>query len=297
MLFDEQTPVASPLPVLEQDCLSDYRDSLNNNYNTHNYNNYNYNHNNSNYSNQQHLTIASAPSSYHSSFSSGASLSLEALLIEHGLLQPTAAAAATTSPQLHYLETGPQYNTFMSPGTTYRSVKSPSPMEQFTVVSQYTTAPRLLASSPTFAIAASAADASAAAAATEKSTRKSSKSTPMEEPGMDIVHHAIQTPINPNLRIQRRSSSSPSDEINTGSQTDAKPVRFHPTPCELQTLVGVFEVNPFPSRVLREKLAQHMGITMRQIQLWFQNRRAFKKAAGLTFTRPLKNTRRMSAKF
>ncbi|KAJ3226923.1 hypothetical protein HDU78_010159 [Chytriomyces hyalinus] len=290
MLFDEQTPVASPLPVLEQDYLSDYRDSLNNN---HNYNYYNYN-------NQQHLTIASAPSSYHSSFSSGASLSLEALLIEHGLLQPTAAAAAaatTTSPQLHYLETGPQYNTFMSPGTTYQSVKSPSPMEQYTVVSQYMTAPRHLASSPTSS-AIAVAPAAAAAAANEKSTRKSSKSTPMEEPGMDIVHHAMKTPINPNLRIQRRSSSSTAamDEVSTGS-TDGKPVRFHPTPCELQTLVGVFEVNPFPSRVLREKLAQHMGITMRQIQLWFQNRRAFKKAAGLTFTRPLKNTRRMSAKF
>ncbi|TPX51295.1 hypothetical protein CcCBS67573_g10040 [Chytriomyces confervae] len=294
MLFDEQTPVASPLPVLEQDCLSDYRDSLNNNYNhNHNYNNNNYNNNNN-----QHLTIASAPSSYHSSFSSGASLSLEALLIEHGLLQPTAAAAAaaaaTTSPQLHYLETGPQYSTFMSPGTTYQSIKSPSPMEQYTVVSQYMTAPRFLASSPTSAIAA---PVSAATTTTEKSTRKSSKSTPMEEPGMDIVHHAMKTPINPNLRIQRRSSSAVDENINTGSQTDAKPVRFHPTPCELQTLVGVFEVNPFPSRVLREKLAQHMGITMRQIQLWFQNRRAFKKAAGLTFTRPLKNTRRMSAKF
>ncbi|KAJ3233377.1 hypothetical protein HDU81_002310 [Chytriomyces hyalinus] len=276
MLFDDhhhQTPVASPLPILEHELasLSECRDSFHSN---HHHQHYNNNHNNQ----LQLLTLASsAPSSYHSSFSSGASLSLEALLIEHGLLQP-----AATSPELLYLstrETGPPYNNTLP---TYQSVKSESPVDQFSVVSQYV--PRM-ASSPT------------AATAIEKSPRKSSKSTPMDEPGMDIVQHAIKTPINPNLRIQRRSNSSTAAAVDDAGSTDAKPVRFHPTPCELQTLVAVFEVNPFPSRVLREKLAQHMGITMRQIQLWFQNRRAFKKAAGLTFTRPLKNTRRMSAKF
>ncbi|KAI8610916.1 Homeodomain-like protein, partial [Chytriomyces sp. MP71] len=52
-----------------------------------------------------------------------------------------------------------------------------------------------------------------------------------------------------------------------------KPMRFRPTDGEYALLTGIFNKNQFPSRTLREKLAAHLGLNMRQVQLWFQNRR------------------------
>ncbi|KAI8828211.1 homeobox domain-containing protein, partial [Chytriomyces cf. hyalinus JEL632] len=50
--------------------------------------------------------------------------------------------------------------------------------------------------------------------------------------------------------------------------------RFKATEAELPILSAVFEKNPFPSAVLRQKLADRLGLESKQIQFWFQNRRA-----------------------
>ncbi|KAI8834283.1 Homeodomain-like protein, partial [Chytriomyces cf. hyalinus JEL632] len=54
--------------------------------------------------------------------------------------------------------------------------------------------------------------------------------------------------------------------------------RFRATPSELNLLLSIFERNAFPSRILRQKLAHHLRLSVRQIQLWFQNRRASLKS-------------------
>jgi len=35
-----------------------------------------------------------------------------------------------------------------------------------------------------------------------------------------------------------------------------------------------FESNPMPNKDVREYLSQHLGLTSRQVQIWFQNKRA-----------------------
>jgi len=49
--------------------------------------------------------------------------------------------------------------------------------------------------------------------------------------------------------------------------------RWHVVQSELRILESVFESDPTPSRELREKLALDMGVTPRQVQVWFRNRR------------------------
>ncbi|KAI8612680.1 homeobox protein EgHBX4, partial [Chytriomyces sp. MP71] len=57
-----------------------------------------------------------------------------------------------------------------------------------------------------------------------------------------------------------------------------KPARFKPTEEELEVLSKIFQKNPFPSVAMRTKLAERMGLTTKQIQFWFQNRRQTMKS-------------------
>ena len=43
---------------------------------------------------------------------------------------------------------------------------------------------------------------------------------------------------------------------------------------QLEILKGAFAATPKPTRHMREKLAQETGLSMRVIQVWFQNRRS-----------------------
>ncbi|KAJ3233375.1 hypothetical protein HDU81_002308 [Chytriomyces hyalinus] len=99
------------------------------------------------------------------------------------------------------------------------------------------------------------------------------------EPGMDDILDAMKTPTPVNLLLKRT--------VAKNEHTD-KPMRFRPTDQEYAMLVSIFNKNQFPSRSLREKIAAHLGLNMRQVQLWFQNRRASLKGSGLTFQRPVK---------
>ncbi|KAJ3226925.1 hypothetical protein HDU78_010161 [Chytriomyces hyalinus] len=105
-----------------------------------------------------------------------------------------------------------------------------------------------------------------------------------QEPGMDDILDAMKTPTPVNLLLKRK--------VAKNEHTD-KPMRFRPTDQEYAMLVSIFTKNQFPSRSLREKIAAHLGLNMRQVQLWFQNRRASLKGSGLSFQRPVKGGKRV----
>ncbi|KAJ3061933.1 hypothetical protein HDU99_005388, partial [Rhizoclosmatium hyalinum] len=55
---------------------------------------------------------------------------------------------------------------------------------------------------------------------------------------------------------------------------------------DLKCLMAVFEKNPFPSVSLRKKLAERLGLEQKQVQFWFQNRRATLKSNGILVIKP-----------
>ncbi|KAJ3025243.1 UNVERIFIED_CONTAM: hypothetical protein HDU68_007335 [Siphonaria sp. JEL0065] len=57
--------------------------------------------------------------------------------------------------------------------------------------------------------------------------------------------------------------------------------RFKPTEAESDVLCAIFQKNPFPSVYLRKTLAEKMGLDIKQVQFWFQNRRATFKSQGV----------------
>ncbi|KAJ3205106.1 hypothetical protein HDU82_005400 [Entophlyctis luteolus] len=64
--------------------------------------------------------------------------------------------------------------------------------------------------------------------------------------------------------------------------------RFKPTPADLAILTTVFAKAPYPSAGMRARLAERLGLQGRQIQFWFQNRRAFSKLHGQPLKKPKK---------
>ncbi|KAJ3025242.1 UNVERIFIED_CONTAM: hypothetical protein HDU68_007334 [Siphonaria sp. JEL0065] len=80
-------------------------------------------------------------------------------------------------------------------------------------------------------------------------------------------------------------SSPPPMNQNSGM---AKPPRFKPSEAELALLNGVFHKNPYPNASTRKRLADKLGLEMKQIQFWFQNRRALSKANGTPVSKPKK---------
>lgn len=59
-----------------------------------------------------------------------------------------------------------------------------------------------------------------------------------------------------------------------GIGDECKGKRRRLTPVETRTLMAVFQTNPRPNSMVRARLAQDLGISVRTIQIWFQNRRA-----------------------
>ncbi|KAJ3027682.1 UNVERIFIED_CONTAM: hypothetical protein HDU68_003323 [Siphonaria sp. JEL0065] len=96
------------------------------------------------------------------------------------------------------------------------------------------------------------------------------------EPGFDVLD-SMQVH-SPPARNRRNSNSQESTRLD----------RFRATDSELQLLTAVFAKNPFPSASLREKTAEKLGLTSRQVQFWFQNRRATLKSKGIHVLKPKK---------
>ncbi|KAI8828201.1 hypothetical protein BJ741DRAFT_670411 [Chytriomyces cf. hyalinus JEL632] len=98
------------------------------------------------------------------------------------------------------------------------------------------------------------------------------------EAGLDVV--LSTPPTSPQHVIARRASI----DMNN------KPARFKPTDTELVMLTAIFQKNPFPSTSLRKKLADKMGLDIKQVQFWFQNRRATMKTSGVHVIKPKRGT-------
>jgi len=61
---------------------------------------------------------------------------------------------------------------------------------------------------------------------------------------------------------------------------DSKNKRKRKTPKQLAILESEFAKNPMPNKDIRERLGLTLGLTSRQVQIWFQNRRAKVKNNG-----------------
>ncbi|CAM0138496.1 hypothetical protein VKS41_007111 [Umbelopsis sp. WA50703] len=69
---------------------------------------------------------------------------------------------------------------------------------------------------------------------------------------------------------------NPKDEPKADKKptTTTKAKRKRITPDQFSQLMGLFEHNDTPSYEIRDKLASQIGMSNREIQVWFQNRRA-----------------------
>ncbi|KAJ1848672.1 hypothetical protein LPJ70_000908 [Coemansia sp. RSA 2708] len=61
-------------------------------------------------------------------------------------------------------------------------------------------------------------------------------------------------------------------EPNTSEPKKAKRKRI--TPEQLKELTAVFDKTDTPTHDIREELSKQLGMTNREVQVWFQNRRA-----------------------
>ncbi|KAJ3067151.1 hypothetical protein HDU98_009653 [Podochytrium sp. JEL0797] len=107
------------------------------------------------------------------------------------------------------------------------------------------------------------------------------------EPGLDLLLASpIMSP--PNLLAARRNSLL--KDFNAGGEgggeNATKMARFRPTEAEAVLLTQIFQRNPFPSAGLRRKLAERMCLDVKQVQFWFQNRRATMKVQGIHVLKP-----------
>lgn len=55
-----------------------------------------------------------------------------------------------------------------------------------------------------------------------------------------------------------------------------KRTRIHYTNYQIFILESIFQNNRYLSRIMRERLANELGITEKQVKIWFQNRRTKK---------------------
>ncbi|KAJ3233381.1 hypothetical protein HDU81_002314 [Chytriomyces hyalinus] len=107
-------------------------------------------------------------------------------------------------------------------------------------------------------------------------SKRNTKRDVTREEGFEILLAA--NPTSHEDLVARKAANEASD----------KPARFKPTDEELEVLSKIFQKNPFPSVAMRTKLAERMGLTIKQVQFWFQNRRQTMKLGGIHVIKPRK---------
>ncbi|XP_076899064.1 homeobox-DDT domain protein RLT1-like [Bidens hawaiensis] len=69
------------------------------------------------------------------------------------------------------------------------------------------------------------------------------------------------------------NNRNPNDDINAQSDGSKKPKRHMKTPHQLDVLERTYASDMYPSEVVRAELSQSLGLTDRQLQMWFCHRR------------------------
>ncbi|KAJ3069429.1 hypothetical protein HDU98_007490 [Podochytrium sp. JEL0797] len=107
------------------------------------------------------------------------------------------------------------------------------------------------------------------------------------EPGFEMLDSFPPTPtvMSPPTSPDKNTATAAGSPSTSTSPSTAKP-RFKPTETETTLLSTIFQKNPFPSTPLRLKLAHRLGLEPKQVQFWFQNRRAILKSFGVHVVKP-----------
>ncbi|TPX76212.1 hypothetical protein CcCBS67573_g02511 [Chytriomyces confervae] len=126
-------------------------------------------------------------------------------------------------------------------------------------------------------------------------TRPGSTSPEQAMHGMPMY----QIPLQPQDLSPSAPSSPPSYTASPSPQSSQKRLqefidpnnikknnRFKAKDNDLKCLMAVFEKNPFPSTALRLSLAKKLNLEAKQVQFWFQNRRATLKMNGIHVVKP-----------
>jgi len=92
--------------------------------------------------------------------------------------------------------------------------------------------------------------------------------------------NSIQDGKNGAGREKEDSAESAEDEAwgDEGDKDDSR--RKRATPEQVFILEQVFDMNPLPTAATKKELAKRIGMSHRQIQVWFQNKRARMKRMG-----------------
>lgn len=85
-------------------------------------------------------------------------------------------------------------------------------------------------------------------------------------------------------QLHRLAEAAQKGYYNWGDDDDeteerVKPKRKRASSAQLAALRQVFQQTPFPSTEMRRRLAKSLGMTVRSVQIWFQNQR--QSARGL----------------
>ncbi|KAL6041750.1 Short stature homeobox protein 2 [Balamuthia mandrillaris] len=101
-------------------------------------------------------------------------------------------------------------------------------------------------------------------------TKATSSAQPVTAATSTTTPGSASTPAN-----QTTSSSSTSTNGGArGKRNAPKATRKRKTPEQLAILEREFENNPMPNKDVRDTLSSNLGLSSRQIQIWFQNKRA-----------------------
>ncbi|ORZ03112.1 homeobox domain-domain-containing protein, partial [Syncephalastrum racemosum] len=81
---------------------------------------------------------------------------------------------------------------------------------------------------------------------------------------------SVPAPPTPNSADEQQHPPTAAHKGNTIAKAKRKRI----TPQQFERLMEVFDQTDTPSTEIREKLADELGMTKREVQVWFQNRRA-----------------------